>query len=537
VGDRETLRRSPAALVRLFAAADREGLDLYPYARDLAAQAAQEWPADAAGDAEVNQELLACFTRPGTRGSFLQRMHELGVLQKVLPEFDRITARRQIDVYHVYTVDVHSLFAVRRLFAMRCGDVVEETVTTLMQGLARPLPVYLGVLFHDIGKGSGKDHSVRGAEIASQACVRMGLDPADAADIEWLVLKHLRMASVAQRRDLSDPDLIHAFAEEVGTIDRLEALYLLTYADIATVGPRTWTDWKSRLLRDLYQKARAVLMHGERRPEPGTAEAAGRDLVVAALRGHAHQAPEEEVRTFVQAMPARYFVTVAPTQSPRHLRLLQLGRRTPLAAAIRHSPELGYSELHLTARDRPGLLATVTGVLAAHRIDIHHAEVFSSPEDPALGWLSGRALDVFELRGPDEGPVTPARWRAARADQARVLAGDESLDALLARRLKVSGLPEKPLPQVPTKVVIDNDSARTHSVVDVFTADRIGLLHTLSRTFFDLGLTVDLARITTEGHRAADAFYVRTADGYRLEGAEAERVVDAITEALSQAAP
>jgi [protein-PII] uridylyltransferase len=161
--------------------------------------------------------------------------------------------------------------------------------------------------------------------------------------------------------------------------------------------------------------------------------------------------------------------------------------------------------------------------------------VFSSPAgDPTLGWIGGRALDVFELRGPEEGPVEQARWRAARADLARVLSGDESLDALMARRLRASSLPQKPLPRVPTKVVIDNESARAHSVVDVFTADRVGLLHTLSRTFFALGLTVDVARITTEGHRAADAFYVRTADGGRLEGELAARVIAELTQALSR---
>ncbi len=201
---------------------------------------------------------------------------------------------------------------------------------------------------------------------------------------------------------------------------------------------------------------------------------------------------------------------------------------------MRHRPGLGHSELHLTAFDRPGLLATVTGVLAAHRIDIQHAEVFSTPDDPALGSLAGRALDIFELRGPEEGPVEAARWRAARTDLERVLGGRESLEAVMERRLRASNLPAKPLPRLATKVVIDNDSARSHSVVDVFTADRVGLLHTLARTFFDLGLTVDLARITTEGHRAADAFYVRTEDGARLEGEVADRVVAAITTALSR---
>ncbi len=535
VMDKDVLRRSPAALVRLFATADREHLDLYPYARDLAAQAAEELPAEAAQDPETNQELLAAFTREGTRGRFLTAMHELGVLPRILPEFARITARRQIDVYHVYTVDVHTLFAVRRLFALRCGDVAEPELAPLMTEMQRPLALYLGTLFHDIGKGSGKDHSMRGAAIAAEACVRLGLDPADAADVEWLVLKHLRLPAIAQRRDLSDPDLIHAFAEEVGTLDRLEKLYLLSYADMATVGPRTWTEWKARLLRELYQKTREVLLGGERHPDPGTAEAAGRELVVEALQARAHGVRVDDQDRFVQAMPARYFLTVAPGLAPHHLRLLSLGRRRALAATLRHDRALGHSEVALTAADRAGLLATIAGVLAAHRIDIQHAEVFSTPADPALGWLAGRALDLFELRGPEEGPVERARWRAARSDLARVLSGEEPLADLMARRLRASALPQKPLPSVPTKVVIDNHSARTQSVVDVFTADRVGLLHTLSRTFFQLGLTVDLARITTEGHRAADAFYVRTAEGGRLEGALAERVVAAVTQALARA--
>jgi [protein-PII] uridylyltransferase len=236
-------------------------------------------------------------------------------------------------------------------------------------------------------------------------------------------------------------------------------------------------------------------------------------------------------------MPARYFLTVPPGLAPRHLRLLSLGRGRALAGAMQQQAALGHSDLALTARDRPGLLAIIAGVLAANRIDIQHAEVFSTPDDASLGWLAGQALDVFEVRGPEEGALDRARWRAARGDLTRVLSGEESLDALMARRLRASSVPAKPLPRVPTKIVIDNDSARGHSVVDVFAADRVGLLHTLARTFFGLGLTVDLARITTEGHRAADSFYVRTADGGRLEGERASRVVEALTEALARPEP
>jgi [protein-PII] uridylyltransferase len=255
--------------------------------------------------------------------------------------------------------------------------------------------------------------------------------------------------------------------------------------------------------------------------------------VASALAAGPRPAAPPAVERFLAAMPARYFTTVAADRAPRHLRLLRLALERPMAAAIRHGA-LGASELTLSAGDRPGLLAIVAGVLAAHRIDIHAAEVFSTPADPTLGELAGRALDVFVLRGPEGGALEPSRWRDARRDLARVLAGEVRLDALLARRLRASPWPQKPLPRVTTKVVIDNDSARAHSVVDVFTADRVGLLHTLARTFFELGLSVDLARIATEGHRAADAFYVRSADGGRLEGERAERVAEAITAALAQ---
>jgi [protein-PII] uridylyltransferase len=529
ITDKDVLRSSPAALMRLFAAADREGLELYPYARDQAAQAAAELGPEAAADPEVGQELLAALLRPGTRGRFLTQMHQLGVLEKVLPEFSRITARRQIDIYHVYTVDIHSLFAVRRLLALRCGDIQEQTLTKLMQEVERPLPVYLATLFHDIGKGGGPDHSTRGAAIAVSASVRMGLDPADAADIEWLVAKHLRMVAISQRRDLSDPDLIHAFAEECGVKSRLDALYLLSYADIATVGPHTWNEWKARLLQELYEKTREVLAADETRPAPGTAESAGRGEVARVLSGYA---PDDEVLRFVEAMPARYFLTVPPKRAPRHLRLLRLGRNRSCAMVIRHQPALGCSEIALTAEDRKGLLATIAGVFAAHRIDIQHAEVFSTPNVGALDWLAGRALDLFQVRGPEEGALERKRWQAARADLVRVLSGKEELEALMSRRLRVSPVPPRALPQVATKVVIDNDSARGYSVIDVFTADRVGLLHRVARTLSGLSLSVDLARISTEGHRAADSFYVRTPEGDRLRGDRAERVIEAITAAL-----
>ena len=289
--------------------------------------------------------------------------------------------------------------------------------------MQRPLPLYLGTLFHDIGKGSGQDHSTRGAQIAGRRASGIGLDAADAADIEWLVLKHLRMAAIAQRRDLSDPDLIHAFAEEVGTLDRLEKLYLLTYADIATVGPRTWTDWKARLLRELFQKTREVLRGGRAPPvsraPPSRPGASSRSRRCSSARWGVRV---EDHDRFVAAMPARYFLTVAPGLAPRHLRLLSLGRgRRPRDL---HPPPRRPRPLRAGAhRARPSRACSrpSPGVLAAHRIDIQHAEVFSTPSDPALG-LAGRPR-ARRVRAPRPGGgagragaagVPPApTWRAS----------------------------------------------------------------------------------------------------------------------------
>ena len=425
VADRDVLRRSPAALVRLFAVADREGLDLYPFARDLAAQAATELPPEAAADPELNQELLALFTRPGTRGRFLPVMHEVGVLQRVIPEFARVTARRQIDLYHVYTVDVHSLFAVRRLLALRNGDVQDEGLTPLMQGSPVRWRSTWARSSTTSARGRARTTRRRGAEIAAAACVRMGIDPADAADVEWLVAKHLRMAShrAAARplrprphpllrrggrhdrpaRQALPPDLRRHRHGGPEHLDRVEGA---APARAVREDPRRAGAAGERGGGRIPGTARGLRpRRGRRRPSGRGAASAGRER-------------------FVAAMPARYFLTeppgagAAPPAAPRD------GRRTrPLAAVVRHRPALGHSELALTAADRAGLLALVAGVLAAHRIDIQHAEVFSTPNDPALGWIAGRALDLFELRGPEGGAIEPARWRAARADLQGVLVG------------------------------------------------------------------------------------------------------------------
>ncbi len=495
----DLLARDPTAIVRLFAAADREGLQLYSWARDRVGH--ELWRI---GD-RVRElpEVAAClrqmFVRPGTRGDFLTSMHELGVLGALIPEFGQTTARALHDLYHVYTVDVHCIFVVLRLYQLRNGELAEQepSLTRLMQDLARPLPLYLAGLMHDAGKGLGHGHAERGAKMMRQVAARLHLSQQDAEDSEALVGQHLLMSHVSQRRDLSDPEMIESFARQVGSAERLKMLYLLTYADMCSVAPETWNDWKSRLLKELFEKALVALQGKEQLGEAGPAA----DLRTQLLE----RAPAAEVDAFLATVPERYLRQVRPKEALRHLRLLRRARKAPLGAALLHRS--GHTELTLCAADRPGLLSIFAGALAAHRIDIMDAQIFSTGD--------GRALDIFAVRGPRGGPVEHDRWKAARADLVAALAGSLDVEALLARRAS-SGLAARFVPQVDTHVAIDNRAAADATVLDVYAQDRLGLLHTISRTLFEQGAEISLAKITTEGNRAADGFYVRK-DSKKIE--------------------
>jgi [protein-PII] uridylyltransferase len=494
----------PAAIVRFFATADREGLPLYSWARDRVAHELSRLDEKVAALPEVASTLRQMFVRPGTRGDFLLAMHELGVLGKVLPEFGQVTARAQHDLYHVYTVDIHSIFAVMRLYMLRNGELAEQApaMTRLMQDLAHPLALVLGTLMHDAGKNGTPNHPARGAALMKLVGDRLQLSAEDTEDAQFLVREHLLMSHISQRRDLSDRSLIESFARQVGTLERLNMLYLLTYADMCSVAPNTWNDWRSRLLEQLYLRAAAALEGGAPSIVPSAEETLRKAML--SLR----PGSEVEVGAFLANIPERYKRAAGPRDAFRHLRLLRRSRGAPVAAVL--VQRAGYTDLTITAPDRPGLLAAFAGALAAHRIDIIHAEVFSTSD--------GRALDVFTVRGRTGGPIERERWRAARKDLKAILTGKLGVSELLKRRT-TSVIPEKFVPRVGTHVAVDNKAATHATIIDVTAQDRIGFLHVIARAFFESGVEILLAKIETQGARAIDSFYVRR-QGKKIEDPE-----------------
>ena len=514
VDDGTLFQRAPAEVVRMFQLAGELGVPLYSWARERIIEALPALVA-ARGTPEVVEALKALFLSPAGRGAVLDEMHALGVLGALVPEFGRITAHHQNDLYHVYTVDVHTLRALRRLYALRAGDLVdvEPELGRLIGDFEDPLPLYLGMLLHDAGKGMGGDHSVRGKELMATLGERLGLTARQREVAEFLVLHHLTMSQTAQRRDLSDPELIRWFADLCGDTEKLGALYLLTWADMSSVAPGMWNAWRAGLVQDLYRKARAVLS-GE-----GTGHAAREAFAEAWTRALG----AEETARLLASLPERYFDATPPADALRHALLLRRARRFPLATVLRRTLE-GHAEVHVAASDAPGLLATWSAVLAAHGLDILSARIVSTAD--------GYALDVFEVRGRAGQSVERTRWRRARADLAAAARGALDVPALLARR-RGGKLLHRALPPVATRVSVDNRASQRFTVVDVRGEDRLGLLHDLAAALAGAQLEIAVAKVATEANRAIDSFYV-TRRGSKLTDPSD---VDALRAQLAAAVP
>ncbi|MEK6608566.1 MAG: [protein-PII] uridylyltransferase [Myxococcota bacterium] len=514
VRDRETIRARPSEALRLFHLALDQGLRPSRQARDAVAEAVDAQPAALYGDraaARLFVELL-CDARDAASPSLLEEAHDMGILAALMPEFAPCTARAQHDIYHAYTVDQHSLYAVAHLKALARGEHARAhpLATEIIAEVARPISLYLGTLLHDVGKPFGSGHSAKGAALSEPIAVRFGLEEQDARRTEFLVLHHLRLAHISQRRDLSDPRLIERFARAVGDLETLRQLYLLTVADTAMTSPGNLTAWKQMLLDQLYTRARDALAPrraidvlapgGDHRPREA----------VARILGGSPDAPA--LIEFFDSLPAHYFEQRDPAEIARDLRLAR-GRGCKagtIATEVRHRSRHGYSELVLCCDDAPGVLARVAGVMLAHRIDIVGAHVHTRRGGDTA---HGEALDVFQLRDRYGRAIRdPARWKRLVADLGDVLAGRRDVEQLVEHRLggaRAATMPPRATPKIATKVQVDNEASAELTVLDVFTQDRLGVLYAIARTLAELHLDIAFSRVSTEAERVADSFYVR----------------------------
>jgi [protein-PII] uridylyltransferase len=528
---RDAVERSPLLLLEVFEAAQVQDADLSPETLEIVRENLHRVDDRFRRDPRAVATFFRILRNPRRVATTLVRMHDVHLLDRFIPEFGRIFCRVQRDLYHVYPVDVHSLFAVQELRRLARGDGEDEfpALAQIFREVSRPHILYLAALLHDVGKGEGHDHEQRGAEIAVAVGDRMGLSPSDREYLVSLVANHLLLSHTAQGRDLHDEDLIWDFARRVGDLEALKMLYLLTFADVRAVGPGAWTSWRDLLFRELYEKARAVLETGTFEREVAEERVRG---ITARLRHEARELPDppssEDVEAFLDSSDGAPYLLANPVEALlRHLAVFARRAEAPVVE-IRHVSGEGYSEVLLLTRDRPGLFSQVAGLLAAHRLNVLSAVLHTRTD----GWV----LDVLHVCGSLGQVVTDAAaWQGWERDVRRVLGGEETLEAAVGLRLRRRpGLP-RVRPRGLRTVRVDNAASKRFTVVDIRAADRLGLLYDVARTFAQRGLSIRLAKIVTNLDRVSDSFYVEQEGGGKVtEAPEIAALEAALEEVLSE---
>ncbi|MGH8157603.1 MAG: [protein-PII] uridylyltransferase [Rhodanobacter sp.] len=519
--DPQLFMRRPAALVEIFIARlDQPGVVGFSADTMRCIHQATAVHGDALAD---DRDVLAAFLQLLRRGApaveALWRMNRHGLLAAILPAFGKVFGRMQYDLFHVYTVDEHTLRVLRNMarFADTAARQEFPLGCEIWVGLPVPEVLLLAALFHDIAKGRGGDHSVLGEEDARAFCMRLGLPPGDVERVAWLVRWHLLMSTTAQRQDITDPEVVHRFAELVDNRERLGQLYLLTIADIIGTSPRLWNGWKDRLLSDLCIATRYAMRSDVELPRDiGVRVSECSEYALALLMNEGY-AEADVVRVWAD-FPQLSFLRHRPGQIAwQTSAILRAGGAVPLVAVHPLSVR-GSTELFVYTPDRDGLFATVTAVLDRLRFSVMESRVLSSP--------TGMALDTFLLLDADsQEPVN-----AARADELQ-----QRLQRALAQSSGVQpskrGMSrhQKHFQMTPQ---ISFHTAGDRTQLALVGTDRPGLLAAVAQVMLHSEVRVHDARIATFGERVEDFFLLTDRHNAPLGAAQQQRLLQALLERI-----
>jgi [protein-PII] uridylyltransferase len=438
----------------------------------------------------------------------LEAMDRSDLLGRFLPEWEPVRCRPQRDPYHRFTVDVHLLHATAAVADLLAGR--RPGIPAAADVVGDPSATLLGTFLHDIGKVGRGRHVEVGVEVAARALARIGVDEATREDALFLVEQHLLLADTAVRRDLSDENLVLDVAARVGEPRRLAMLLALTLADAEATGPHAASPWRVALVQELTGKVRHVLEAGDMGPDRAALLAGRR----AAVRELLAAEPAPEVERYLDRLPRAYLTSVPPATAAAHFRLVG----PPLAVAevrtlVGPGERPGTHRVTVVAVDRPGLLARIAGSLALQGLVILSARAFTTED--------GTAVDLFEVTPAFHGDVDEERWRGFRRTLRRALEGRVTLEHRVREKRRHYPPPSA---EIASRVRMLNDASAFSTVIEVETADRIGLLFDLARTLERLGLDVHLATVATYGDRVVDAFYVRDALGGKVDPTRAPEI-------------
>ena len=500
-------RQDPVRLVEIFALADEHGLEIHPQAMRAANRDARLIGAKIRGDARANALFMQVLTSNRDPETVLRWMNEATVFGRFVPDFGRVVAQMQFDMYHHYTVDEHSIRAIGLLARIEKGELRADhpLATAILNQIVSRRVIYVAVLLHDIAKGRGGDHSILGADVAMKLCPRLGLSPAETETVAWLVRWHLLMSATAFKRDLSDYKTIMDFVEAVQSPERLRLLLALTVVDIRAVGPGVWNGWKRQLLGDLYESAEEVLRLGHKQTGRSEKIAAKQAALVAALDWDAAR-----FDAYVKRFPESYWIAEPDDILVRNAHHVDDAGDKQLSVSAEVYASRGATLVTVNAADHAGLFYRLAGAINLAGASIIDARIHTTRD--------GMALDNFLVQDPFGRPFDePARLKRlatgiedALANRARL---DERLAARPRSRTRADAFTIQP------NVLIDNKASNRYTVIEVNAADRPALLNALAYALFQSKVTISSAHIATYGERAVDTFYVTDLIGGKVDEA------------------
>jgi [protein-PII] uridylyltransferase len=496
----------PVRLIEIFAIADQLGLEIHPQAMRAANRDARLIDGKVRSNVRANKLFLDVLTSPRDPETVLRWMNEASVFGRFVPDFGRVVAQMQFDMYHHYTVDEHSIRAIGLLARIEKGDLGEDhpIATAIVKQVISRRVLYVAVLLHDIAKGRGGDHSVLGAEVAMKLCPRFGMSAAETETVAWLVRTHLLMSATAFKRDLSDFKTIIDFAGIVQSPERLRLLLVLTVVDIRAVGPGVWNSWKRQLLSDLFDAAEEVLRLGHKQTGRKERIAAKQNALESALRWDA-----VKFNTLRSRLPDGYWIAEPDDILASNARLIAGAEDKPLAIAATVYPARGATLVTVYAADHPGLFFRLAGAIHLAGGSIIDARIHTTRD--------GMALDNILVQDPFGQPFDDP-MRLKKIEQAIE-------DALVNRNQLTERLAARPLPRtraeafsIAPNVLIDNNASNRYTVIEVNARDRPALLNALAYGLFQSKATIHSAHIATYGERAVDTFYVTDLTGDKVSG-------------------
>lgn len=447
----------------------------------------------------------------------LRRMNRYGILAAYIPAFEKIVGRMQYDLFHAFTVDEHTLSVVRNLRRFSAAEFLHEypLCSAVFNHLPKPELIYLAGLFHDIAKGRGGDHSALGAVDAKEFCLNHNLPEADAELVSWLVESHLIMSVTAQRKDISDPDIVNHFATQVKNQTRLDYLYLLTVADIRGTNPTTWNNWKDSLLAELYNKTSVVLRLGIQTSvsiDKSIRQSQQSSLNILTKQGYT----PERIEAIWQPFGNEYFLRFTPDEIARHI-LLVLEADKSSMPVVKFEPQTdkGTIEISIFMGNIDGQFVTTTSALEQLGLNIVDAFLMGTDNDT-------NTLNIFQALNDQH--------TARELEESRVI---------LIEKLKNIGTAATPISQrptrtikhfsVPTKVSFNQEQAKNRTIITISSVDKPGLLARISRAFLESKIRVHNAKIATMGEKAEDLFHITDFNNISITD---ETTQQAITEKL-----